>query len=219
MLEFVDLPIFENSPYLAFYSEVIIPDKNHAAPWSDFRFRRNTLRVTIVHRIVSGLFVQMIRNTHSNCFVALGVLVLVLLVVSVVQATEPAAVAPQIVEVFTSSDLPITGKVAINPGSVRSKTELQIYELDGIQRIEVELSRDLTADPEQSKRIVLQRIQQLDEASRSRMQHTAMGLANAVQYGVDRYPAMVFDGEVAIFGVTDIREALHRYQRWREGGK
>ena len=72
------------------------------------------------------------------------------------------------------------------------------------------------ADPEQSKRIVLQRIQQLDETGRAQAQHAAMGLAKAMQYGIDRYPAIVLDGEVAIYGVTDIREALQRYQQWQE---
>ena len=51
------------------------------------------------------------------------------------------------------------------------------------------------------------------------MQHAAMGLAKAMQYGVDRYPAIVFNGEVAIYGVTDIGEALDRYRLWREGRK
>ncbi len=161
----------------------------------------------------------MIRKTHSHRFVAWGSLVLVILAGNVVHAAELTVATPQVIEVFTSSDLPITGKAAINPDSVRSKTELQVYELDGIQRIEAKLSKDLTADPEQSKRIVLQRFQQLDEAARARMQHAAMGLAKAVQYGVDRYPAIVFDGEVAIYGVTDIREALRQYQQWRKGGK
>jgi len=51
------------------------------------------------------------------------------------------------------------------------------------------------------------------------MQRAAIGLAKVAQYGVDRYPVIVFDGEVAIYGVTGMREALHRYQQWREGGK
>jgi len=161
----------------------------------------------------------MTSNAHSNRFVSWGPLVLVFLAVSVVHTAELVAATPRVVEVFTSSDLPITGKVAINPDSVQSKTELQVYELDGIQRIEIDLSRDLSANPEQSKYIVLQRIQQLDEAARAQMQRAAMGLAKALQYGVDRYPAIVFDGEVAIYGITDISEALHRYQQWREGGK
>lgn len=95
--------------------------------------------------------------------------------------------------------------------------EFHIYELDGIQRIETKLSDGLTADPEQSKQVVLRRFQQLHEEDRARMQRAALGLAKAMQYGIDRYPAIVFDGEMAIYGVTDIGEALHRYQEWREG--
>ena len=93
---------------------------------------------------------------------------------------------------------------------------ITVYEIDGIQSIERELSLDLPVEPQQSKAMVLQRIQQLDVAGRAQVQHTALGLAKAMQYGVDRYPAIVLDGEVAIYGVTDIREVLQRYQQWRE---
>lgn len=114
------------------------------------------------------------------------------------------------------SDSPITRDADL-PRPTIGVTDIHIYELDGIQRIEAKLSEGLTADPEQSKRVVLQRFQQLNEDDRARMQRAAMGLAKVMQYGIDRYPAIVFDGEVAIYGVTDIGEALHRYQEWREG--
>ena len=138
---------------------------------------------------------------------------------NVAQAAQRTVVHPYLIEVFTTTDLPVTGEVANNRQPDYRESELHIYELDGIQRIEAKLSKGLTADPEQSKRIVLQRFQQLDEAARIQMQRAAMGLAKAVQYGVDCYPAIVFNGEVAIVGVTDIRKALVRYQQWREGGK
>jgi len=158
-------------------------------------------------------------NTRSICFASWVSLVLVILVGNVVQAARIEAVTPQVIEVFTSSDLPITGGAVISPVPGRPTSDLQIYELDGIQSIEAKLSKDLTADPEQSKRVVLQRFQQLHEEDREQMQRAAMGLAKAVQYGIDRYPAIVFDGEVAIYGVTDIDEALHRYQQWQAGRK
>lgn len=158
-------------------------------------------------------------NTRSICFASWVSLVLVILAGNVVQAARIEAVTPQVIEVFTSSDLPITGGAVISPVPGRPTSELQIYELDGIQSIEAKLSKDLTADPEQSKRVVLQRFQQLHEDDRARMQRAAMGLAKALQYGVDRYPAIVFGGEVAIYGVTDIGEALHWYQQWQAGRK
>ena len=146
-------------------------------------------------------------------------IVFILFASNVAQAAQRAVVHPTLIEVFTTANLPITGEAAINQQSDFRESELHVYELDGIQRMEAELSRGLSGDLVQSKRIVLQRIQQLDEVARARMQRTAMGLAKVVQYGVDRYPAIMFEGEVVIYGVTDIREALHQYQQWREGGR
>tara|TARA_R110002096_G_scaffold156192_2_gene320774 strand:+ start:653 stop:1087 length:435 start_codon:yes stop_codon:yes gene_type:complete len=143
----------------------------------------------------------------------------VILAGNVAPANENDAATPQIIEVFTSTDLPITGEAVINAGAARLKNELQIYELDGIQRIEAKLSKDLSADPEQSKRIVLQRIQKLGAADRTQMQRAAMGLAKAVQYGVDRYPAIVFDGQMVVYGVTDLEAALQYYRVWRTGSQ
>ncbi len=120
---------------------------------------------------------------------------------------------------FTTTDFPVTNEATTNRQPDYRESELYVYELDGIQRIEAKLSKSLTANPEKSKRIVLQRIQKLNDRARARMQRTAMGLAKAVQYGIDRYPAIVFDGEVVIYGMTDIRAALRQYQQWREGGK
>ena len=144
--------------------------------------------------------------------------VLALFAGSVVHGAEIAVRHPHLIEVFTVGDSPVTGEIATNQQPDHGTTELQVYELDGIQHIEVQLSQGLTADPEQSKRIVLQRIQQLDQTGRAQAQRAAMGLAKAMQYGIDRYPAIVLDGEVAIYGVTDIREVLQRYQQWREDG-
>jgi integrating conjugative element protein (TIGR03757 family) len=142
--------------------------------------------------------------------------VLALFAGSVVHGAEIAVRHPHLIEVFTVGDSPVTGEIATNQQPDHGTTELRVYELDGIQHIEVQLSQGLTADPEESKRIVLQRIQQLDQTGRAQAQRAAMGLAKAMQYGIDRYPAIVLDGEVAIYGVTDIRDALRRYQQWQE---
>jgi len=161
----------------------------------------------------------MIRKTHSYRLVAWGSLVLVILAGNIVQAAELAAATPQIIEVFTSSDLSITGGAVTNSAPGRPTSDLQIYNLDGIQSIETKLSIGLTADPEQSKRVVLQRFQQLHDDDRAQMQHAAMGLAKAVQYGVDRYPAIVFDGQVVVYGLTDLEVALQHYRAWRVGNQ
>jgi len=161
----------------------------------------------------------MIRNIQSIRFSLLVSVLLTLLAVSAAQAAQNRAGNSHLVEVFTTTDLPVTGEATISQQPGYRDMDIHIYELDGIQRIEAKLSQGLTADPEQSKQVVLRRFQQLHEEDRARMQRAAMGLAKAMQYGVDRYPAIVFDGEVAMYGVTDIGEALDRYQQWREGRK
>ncbi len=113
-------------------------------------------------------------------------------------------------------DIPITDKDRLDWHRDYKQNVLNIYTLDGIQRIQTTLSRDLPNDPEDSKRIVLQRIQQLTASDRANLQRAAVGLAKAVQYGVDRYPAIVLNGRLAIYGVTHLSEALHRYQQWQE---
>lgn len=161
----------------------------------------------------------MIGNRYSTRFFLPIAALFALLAVAVAQAGQLVEKRPRIVEVFTTTELPVTGEVAITSEAAHAKTEFHVYELDGIQRIETKLSKELTADPEQSKRIVLQRIQQLDEVSRAQMQHAAMGLAKAVQYGVVRYPAIVFDGQVVVYGLTDLEVAIQHYRAWWTGNQ
>ena len=138
----------------------------------------------------------MIRNTQSIWFVVLVSVVHALFAGGVAQAAQNTAWNPRLVEVFTTSGLPITGGAVISPAPGRPTADLQIYNLDGIQRVEAKLSEGLTSDLEQSKRVVLQRFQQLQEEDRAQMQRAAMDLAKALQYGVDRYPAIVFEGKL-----------------------
>ncbi len=172
----------------------------------------------MAHHFVSGPFVYMFRNSRSKRFVV-PVRIVLALFAGVVQAGQPVKVHPQLVEVFTTADSPIAGEEGINKQKARGEKEFHVYELDGIRRTEAKLSEGLPADPEQSKRVVLQRFQQLSEEYRARMQHAATGLAKAMQYGVDRYPAIVFDGQAVIYGVTDVQIALAHYRTWRREGK
>ncbi|MEA3275692.1 MAG: DUF1525 domain-containing protein, partial [Pseudomonadota bacterium] len=37
----------------------------------------------------------------------------------------------------------------------------------------------------------------------------------AAEYGIDRYPAIVLDGQAVVYGVTDVGEALRHYRMWQ----
>jgi integrating conjugative element protein (TIGR03757 family) len=121
----------------------------------------------------------------------------------------------RVIEVFTSSRYPIVETKANDAGSQLQGPEITVYEIDGIQSIERDLSLSLPVKPQQSKQIALQRIQNLDERTRLSMQLAAQGLAKVMQYGIDRFPAIVFDGQVVVYGVTDLQVALAHYESWR----
>jgi len=161
----------------------------------------------------------MIGKTQSIQFVALALVELGIFVGGVAQAGRPVEAHQHLVEVFTTIDSPIAGDAGINRRALRGEKEFHVYELDGIRRTEAKLSEGLQADPEQSKRVVLQRFQQMREGDRTRMQRAAIGLAKAMQYGVDRYPAIVFDGQAVVYGITDVQTALAHYRTWRREGK
>jgi len=116
------------------------------------------------------------------------------------------------VEVFTTADR----QVQWEPEAAQN-IDLQVYELNPIQRFEEALSHDLPTDPNHAKQIVLQRIQQLDKQAMPAIQNAAIGLAKAMQTGIDRYPAIVFEDETVVYGVTDLGTALDHYRAWRAG--
>lgn len=124
---------------------------------------------------------------------------------------------PHAIEAITSVKYPIVGSRSI--GNKSRGLDITIYEIDGIESMERDLSVDMPADPEKSKRIALYRIQHMDGQTRTKMQMAAQGLAKAMQYGVDRYPAIVFDGQAVVYGVIDVQIALTHYQTWQREGK
>lgn len=118
------------------------------------------------------------------------------------------------IEVFTRADTPVTGLQALSAGSGHEGPRVHIYVLDGLQALEAKFSENLARDPSQARRQALERIHRLNETDRARLRRTAVGLARAVHYGIDRYPAMVFDGQSVVYGLTDLEAALAHYRRW-----
>jgi len=131
-------------------------------------------------------------------------------------ADQNRQLQPYVVEVFTSYEYSFA---STNDASDKLRgLDITIYEIDGIESMERALSIDMPADPVQSKQIALRRLQGMDDQTRMKMQSAAQGLAKAMQYGVDRYPAIVFDGQAVVYGVTDVRAALAHYRAWRREG-
>lgn len=118
------------------------------------------------------------------------------------------------VEVFTTMDQKVQWVSLVKNNISHQNIVLQVYLLDGIQQIEYVLTKELPTDIKQAKKIALRRLQQLDAKAIAALQQTAIGLTMARQYGLDRYPAIVFDGKAMVFGITDLESALELYRQW-----
>ena len=124
---------------------------------------------------------------------------------------------PPVIEVFTSAERPLIETDANDSGGDSQDLAITVYEIDGIQSLERALSIDLPVEPQPSKAMALQRLQRLDAPTRARMHSAATGLAKALQYGVEGYPAVVFEGEAVVYGLTDLNVALEHYRAWQTG--
>jgi integrating conjugative element protein (TIGR03757 family) len=118
------------------------------------------------------------------------------------------------VEVFTTLDRPLAESTSEADGLGRP--QLQVYQLDGLSQLEAALSRDLPPEPEAARAEVLRRIAQLDRDEMAAGRQAASGLIAALAYGIDRYSAVVINGEAVVYGLTDVNEALRHYADWRE---
>ena len=124
---------------------------------------------------------------------------------------------PMVIEVFTSAHVPIRGSETSGVRKNASGTVTH-YDLDGIDQLQQSLSQGLPNEPGQAKQLVLQRLQTMDAALSHRLENAGNGLVQALHYGIDRTPAIVFDHQAVIYGVTELDDAKEQYSQWREQG-
>lgn len=140
-----------------------------------------------------------------------------LLAVLIVAATALSPVHAKVsqeplrIDVFTTEDRPVIGAVKFpkhHPGAA-----VHVHRVDRIERLEVELSVNLSANPDKAQRQALERLQGLSKERQDELEQTAKGLALALQLGIKRVPAIVIDQDRVIYGMTDLAAALQHDQR------
>lgn len=121
------------------------------------------------------------------------------------------------IDIFTDGAYPISGIETVRRDVL---TEIQLFELDAPDRLEAQLSKDLPEDPIAAERMAAQWLARLDQEKLARQFKAAyVGILKALAYGIDRYPAVVFDqGTGVVYGVTDLPQALAYYRDWRARG-
>lgn len=115
-----------------------------------------------------------------------------------------AAFAEPRVEVFTDHGHPVAHTEAF--------ADVTVYQLDGLALAQEQLSEDLPSDPEEAGRIAAERLDAQPMLNEQMMQ-AGQGLTlSHLQYRLDRYPAIVFDGTTVIYGITDLAIAYRLYE-------
>jgi len=122
---------------------------------------------------------------------------------------------PERIDIFYDDSVSLTGLEAVKE-TLAGRTAIHLYDMNAPERVEDELGHGLPPDPERSKRILMERMQAIGiEALKRRFVAAYQGVIKSQEYGIDRYPAIVFDdGASVVYGVADLQEALNRYREW-----
>lgn len=134
-----------------------------------------------------------------------------LVVVSAITRAPAWADGHPVIEVFTTTDRPVSNA---EHAALRD-IPVTVYQVDGIAHFESTLSAYLPLDAEAAQTEALDRISRLGEADMTSVRQAAEGLVRALHYGVDRTPAIVLDGRAVIYGITDLVDALDRFEGWQ----
>lgn len=137
------------------------------------------------------------------------------LAISAMMVAIPAQAGEQepVVEAFFSDEFPVHGRDEL----VNHGIEVRLYNLDDSKRLTSSLAVGLPPNQEQAKAALEQRFKnQGMDAVRNQFAQAFQGMIVGTQYGLDRYPAIVFDrGRAVVYGETDLVQALESYRQWQ----
>ena len=136
----------------------------------------------------------------------------ILLVGEAAASYADGQIKPGSIVVITSHHRPVTGMQLLDP-VIQPTTK--IYYLDAISIIEDQLSESLPADVDKAKALVDTRIADIGQpVFEQQLRHAYQPLLLMMRYQLDRYPAIIFDRQAVIYGMTDIHQAIKLYQHW-----
>jgi len=108
--------------------------------------------------------------------------------------------------VITDSRHPVTGNASVQ----------RVIQLDAAEHIEVELSANLPADPQQATALVQQRLNQGGASLQQRLREAYQGVTDAWSMGITTLPAIVVEQRYVVYGETDLDKALARITQYRK---
>lgn len=89
-----------------------------------------------------------------------------------------------------------------------------VYRVDDRKQLLNQINQGgLPPDPQQAGQIARQRIQALGPEFNRRIRASLQAVEKAMVYGIQRVPAVVFDGQRVVYGVTDVTQAIEIVRR------
>ena len=117
---------------------------------------------------------------------------------------------PHSIIVITSDQFPLSG-ITVSGDT----PPYQLFNLDAVDRIEQRLGKNLPADEDKALALMKRRIAAVGQNQLNKeLREAYQALILAMQYGLDRYPAVIFDQQVIVYGVTDLQAATKQYRQW-----
>ncbi len=107
--------------------------------------------------------------------------------------------------------------VVINPNTERSLVDegisIKVFYLDNVERIEKILSTGLPSDEAMARERALKNVEEYGKDSLEQDFKVAYeGIFYARNNKINRYPAIIFDDQYVVYGVTDVDLALEKME-------
>lgn len=124
----------------------------------------------------------------------------------------PHALVPKSVVVITSESRPVRRSHYVSELLQQRNVDFSQYSLDAITALESHWSQGLPVDKKAAQAVFEQRLAAVgNKAFETELIRAYKGLSTAVQYRIDRYPAIIFDEQYVIYGINDLNKALQIY--------
>ena len=119
---------------------------------------------------------------------------------------------PESVLVVTSDKYPVA-----TPDAFKSYIpKVTLLNLDSVYQIENRLSEGLPANEKLATAEFHRRVEAIGKAQlESDLRNAYQAVGAAMAYRLNRYPAIIFDEQLVIYGLTDLSQALEKYRQWR----
>lgn len=154
----------------------------------------------------------------KNLFAPIFLLFSVALSSDVLIAKE--APVPDSIIVITSDKKPLSNIDDVKHILQQVGGILEIHNLDAVDSFEQRFSKDLSSNEDEARKLFEQRMSDYGvKKFETEIINAYQGLFNSLVYEVERYPVIIFNKTEAIYGVTDLKAALFKYQSWRLGNE